>query len=285
MKNVLILCALLCVGTLAQAQFRFGPKAGINYTAIYGSPQEHQGETLESIKFGLGYQLGAFAEMSINDRLGLMVELAYEAKRSEKTAIYPAAASIPAGALGNFTIRGVVNSKTDYSYINLPVLATFGNEKFKAYFGPSFGFLLGAKSDLSQINSRINPANPVTGAALTDAELVALGVSQATLNTIDAGAGVGVTINQKVDFLGKNDNGLINDTDYSSDPYFNQFELGLNLGGMLNVTDNLFLDLRINYGITDRTNNKYDVSVIDLTTARSDSDKTAGVLLSLGYRF
>ncbi len=135
-------------------------------------------------------------------------------------------------------------SENSYSFINVPLLAVLNLWNFKPYVGLNVGYLISAKATQS---GSIGPV-AIEG--------------------------------QEVDYLGKNEHG----TDYSDNPYFNQLELGANLGIMFQLSDAFHIDLRVMHDLTDFTNNDYDKSLID-GSARSDSDKNLSFNLGVGLSF
>lgn len=94
-------------------------------------------------------------------------------------------------------------------------------------------------------------------------------------NTVDNPA-IGTT-ETEIDF--KNDPAY---EDFGS--FINEADLGLNIGFMFQATEKVFLDLRINHGLTDATNNDYDNSVLD-GSPREDTDRNVSVQLSAGLNF
>lgn len=75
-----------------------------------------------------------------------------------------------------------------------------------------------------------------------------------------------------------------NDNPFSDDPFFNQLEIGADIGVMFQLSEAFHLDLRLMHGLNDLTNNKYDQSLID-ETSREDSDKSVGISLGVGLAF
>lgn len=77
-----------------------------------------------------------------------------------------------------------------------------------------------------------------------------------------------------------------NDPEYESfGSFINESDLGINLGLMLGLGESAFVDLRLNHGISDATNDNYDRSILDPTVSREDSDRNVSVQLSLGFAF
>ncbi|MFK7932505.1 MAG: hypothetical protein AB8G22_03290, partial [Saprospiraceae bacterium] len=71
----------------------------------------------------------------------------------------------------------------------------------------------------------------------------------------------------------------------SAGSFINEADLGINLGVMLGLGESAFIDLRLNHGLSDATNNDYDRSILDATVNREDSDRNVSVQVSLGFNF
>jgi hypothetical protein len=83
------------------------------------------------------------------------------------------------------------------------------------------------------------------------------------------------TTNTKTDF--------INDAPFKENGSFiNRVDLGANLGFLYQVEKRFIIDFRLYHGITDATNNDYDVSLID-QSKRSDNDRNVSIQFSVVY--
>lgn len=122
-KNVLSLVAILAFGFVNAQQTRFGVKGGLNLTSFSGG-------NYYDAKSLVGFQVGAFAEIKIIERLAIQPEVLFSTQ----------GAKLDAGAFGDFD--------TKLNYINVPVLAKFFiTKQFTVEAGPQLGFLVSAKRE------------------------------------------------------------------------------------------------------------------------------------------
>lgn len=125
-KLVLALIAGIALWGTAQAQteFRFGPKVGLNVTNLTHSDGDNK----------VSINVGAFAEMRINDLLGIQGELLYSRQ----------------GWRDKVDIDGDnVNVKYRVNYLNIPVMARlYVMEHLSVDLGPQLGIALNAKAAL-----------------------------------------------------------------------------------------------------------------------------------------
>jgi hypothetical protein len=124
MKKFLLitLVALLGIAT-ANAQIKFGAKAGMNLTTITDD---------DEAEFKFGFHVGGFAEFVLNERISLQPELLYSTQ----------------GATSSYSSDGLnVDETVSLDYINVPVLLKVNIAGgLSAEVGPQIGFLLSAKA-------------------------------------------------------------------------------------------------------------------------------------------
>ncbi len=271
--NIFLIALTMMIFSTAKAQFgvKLGPS--FNIVASYGNTEDG-----ESADMKLGFQGGLFYVTPISDKASLMVELAYEARgtvsKKDYTINFPlidpttgAPATNPqTGALVDPQAQYDISQEADsrHNYINLPILLLFGGEKFRYYIGPNIGFLMSAKADFTRsttITSELFPPANTTLETDVEADWLDYSSFKETYSTAPP------------------DNGN----------FLNSLELGINIGAMYSFTDNIFIDLRLNQGITDTTNNDYDNSIYPNANfgfdSREDTDRNLSIQLSLGYKF
>lgn len=253
-KKLLALAIFAMASLSASAQISVGVKAGANASTTYGTAEEFDGEKIESVALGAGFQAGLVLNMDITEGLGLMAELNFEQKNGVKNVVD---LTLPISA--DLALTTNADIKNSFSYVNLPILLKLGGEKLKFYVGPNFAYLIAAKSKITTTSVITSP-----------------------LGTTDE-----VVEEEEIDFIKD-----FEDNDEGT--FINSLDIGANLGVMFNLTDNLFLDFRINHGITDATNNDYDESLVPNgvdangnTThdKREDADRNVSLQLSVGYTF
>ena len=218
----------LLLSTLLSFLFSFtlsaqlGIKAGVTLGGTYGSAEEFDGEKIESIDPALGYQFGITATLLDLKAFRLKAELLYEDRRGVKNANF----SISPGADQGLTSD--IKFKNSFTYLSVPVLATFGTESLNFYIGPSVSYLLSATSK-------------------TTNELSVITIAGETKSTVE----------EEID--------LINDDRYN-ESYINRLNVAANVGVMIPLAPKLKLDVRLYHTITDVTNDDEDRSIIDRVT-------------------
>lgn len=128
MKKLLCIVglALLGLGNLNAQDLKFGAKAGLNLAKF-------SSDELEDVENLIGFNIGAFAEISIAEKFIFQPELLFSTQ----------------GASNREEFDGddfENNIKT--SYLNVPLMLKFAaSDKFMLELGPQLGFLLSAKSE------------------------------------------------------------------------------------------------------------------------------------------
>lgn len=254
MKNVqLVATFVLLLGlTAANAQTSWGVKAGASLSTTYGKPEKMDGNNIESVALRPGFQVGIWKKAQFTEGFGLLGELNFEQRNGRKNVDFNQSIGTEAGNIMVETHAEIDNS---FNYLNLPLTAVFGREGgVQFYAGPNFGYLLRATGerttdltvDLPQGLPSETPGIPKTGITTTE------------INYID---------------------------DYEDgEPFIHRFEIGMNAGVLIPFTTNLMMDVRLNHGLTDVTNNNYDRSILD-QSERSDNDRNISIQLGLAYRF
>ena len=129
MKKIAIafVCMIMAVGTaMAQKQFTFGPKIGVDYTHYWGKNVQHGGQ--------LNYQAGLFMEYRFTNKFSVAPEVVFAAQ----------------GGKYDTKILGVDFKETDHvNYINVPVmLKYYVIPELSIDFGPQVGFNVYSKNTL-----------------------------------------------------------------------------------------------------------------------------------------
>ena len=121
MKKIAIalMCTILATGAaMAQKQFTFGPKIGVDYTHYWGKDVGHDGV--------LNYQAGLFMEYRFTDRFSVAPEVVFAAQ---------------GGKYKWLEFNGAEISTTDHmNYVNVPVMLKFYVvPALSIDFGPQLG--------------------------------------------------------------------------------------------------------------------------------------------------
>lgn len=254
MKQPKLLFTIACLffAFSLQAQVTLGVKAGANMSTTYGSPESMNGTDIESIGLRPGYLFGVQLGLNLSDRFQFISELNYDQRNGLKKINIGQSIPTPLGAV---LVNVDADLENSFTYLSLPVLLAYGGQKFNVYAGPSVAYLLSATSERTTTTSVTRPAELPAGTP---------GLPQ--------------------DGVVKTSTDFINDAPFKDgDPFINRLDIGANLGFMYQMEERLLLDFRIYHGITDATNNDYDVSLLD-QTPRSDKDRNISLQLSMTYR-
>lgn len=163
MKKIAIalMCMIMATGAaMAQKQFTFGPKIGVDYTHYWGKDVDHSGV--------LNYQAGLFMEYRFTDKFSIAPEAVFAAQGGKYTWLDK----------GNVEV-----TTTDHvNYINVPVmLKYYVTPALSIDFGPQVGF---------NIYSKYTNKYKVG-----DKEMKDTGDMKADTESIDFGVGLGLTYN------------------------------------------------------------------------------------------
>ena len=157
--TIALMCMIMATGVaMAQKQFTFGPKIGVDYTHFWGEDVNHDGQ--------LNYQAGLFMEYRFNDKVSIAPEVVFAAQGGKMK-----------------WIDGVIGVNTTYNlnYINVPVMLKF-------YVAPSLSIDLGPQLGVN-IYKKATDKWTYDGKDLKDTyELNGV-------KTVDFGVGLGLTYN------------------------------------------------------------------------------------------
>jgi Outer membrane protein beta-barrel domain len=124
MKKVVLVLAIIAVGFGAQAQVKFGVKAGLNGYNFSGDDTDG-----ENFKTKIGFNAGGFANIPVGEKFSVQPELIYSVEGAKIS-------------------EGEDRVNYNMNYINIPVLVQFNSASgFYAEAGPQIGFLTSAKAD------------------------------------------------------------------------------------------------------------------------------------------
>lgn len=158
--TIALMCMIMATGiAMAQKQFTFGPKIGVDYTHYWGKDVQHGGQ--------LNYQAGLFMEYRFTDKLSVAPEVVFAAQ----------------GGKFDTVLFGIKHSYTDHvNYINVPVmLKYYVAPSFSIDFGPQVGFNVYSKST-DKLDDGTHQASTVTD-------------EKDATESVDFGLGLGMTYN------------------------------------------------------------------------------------------
>ena len=125
MKKVLFIAVvvLLGLGNVNAQEVKFGAKVGLNSSNFTGDT--------EGFDSKIGFNLGAYAEISLSDKLTFQPELLFSTQGASSE-----------DSFENETFKLTIKA----NYLNIPLMMKYGlTDKFALEFGPQLGFLLSAK--------------------------------------------------------------------------------------------------------------------------------------------
>ena len=121
--TIALMCMIMATGAaMAQKQFTFGPKIGVDYTHYWGKDAHHGGQ--------LNYQAGLFMEYRFTDKFSIAPEVVFAAQGGKyDLEDY------------NIGIKDIdVNITDNVNYINVPVmLKYYVTPALSIDFGPQLG--------------------------------------------------------------------------------------------------------------------------------------------------
>ena len=187
MKKIAIalMCTILATGAaMAQKQFTFGPKFGVDYTHYWGKNVEHGGQ--------FNYQAGLFMEYRFTDQFAIAPEVVFAAQ----------------GAKTKQTIETTYHT----NYINVPVmLKWYVIKPLSIDFGPQLGINVYSKETIKYIPQEAPMLKMIADGTYDIKDLT---------KTVDFGVALGFTYNitDEVFVQGRYTMGMINvfKTEYTS---------------------------------------------------------------------
>ncbi len=135
-KYLITLIGVLVLSLSAQAELKFGAKAGLNLTNLIGSGAPH------GVQFN--YHAGVLAEYKFMNRIGIAPEILFSAQGGNQHI-----ADYNVGEI----IKNAVDVKWQTNYVNVPVmLKLYLNDQLSIDLGPQFGFNVSSKMKLDTDN-------------------------------------------------------------------------------------------------------------------------------------
>ncbi|MBL7698010.1 MAG: PorT family protein [Chitinophagaceae bacterium] len=127
MKKGILLVFFASSLIVAQAQIKFGAKAGLNIAGLAG-------DDADDFKSKLGFNLGGFVEVPIAENFTVKPELMYSGQGAKFD-------------------DDDIDSKFALGYLNVPILGKYTSSSgFFGETGPQLGFLLSAKAKTDEVD-------------------------------------------------------------------------------------------------------------------------------------
>ncbi len=273
----------------AQAQtLTYGFKAGLSYSKIDG-PSENNGTDLETNDFANGFFVGALFRYWFTDLVGIKWELLYAQKGTDYNFAGPGYQILPTqnGNRLNLTGNQRINLSISNAYLDIPILVYGKFGKIEIEGGINIGILASsrAQGDLSfggqsQVGSIVNEFSAALDYKYKRDNPGEVDFNRGTtvINVDGIPNSIPETLTAYYAFTEDRGN------------YFSTIDFGLNAGAYYYWNQGLFLGGRFNYGLTDVTEEGYDVSRVELDASgnfipRSDKDRNISMQFSIGFSF
>ena len=286
MKKLLIFFFLLTTVAIS-AQHRIGVRAGLNYSTFFGEMEEG-----EDYGIGGGFHFGINYTYEFNDIIGIRGELLYTQRGAKQTFFrennYHIIRSL---TIDKFVEYGTVDLSIDYanSYFSIPVTAQVRvSNKFEIFGGMSVDFMLGpsgrGKLDFTSASREEDIFFIQSYDHRYNSDLAG------EYNTIISDR-ISIIVDGDRVTLPKIVGGYYNfDADQKTGNRYNGIDAHLIFGGNYFINPGFYVGARVEYGLTDITNNEMDYSLTELDELenfifRDDSDRSFSVNVSFGFRF
>ena len=134
-KITIVLLILVSVSALSQEKFRYGVKGGVNISTI----KRTNGFGFINYSPRVGYNIGAFGEYFLNEKISLQTELIYSLQGAKFEEIeFRESADSPA------IVNSDLGVKEDYLLI--PFLVKYNIKGFNFFTGPQLGILISSET-------------------------------------------------------------------------------------------------------------------------------------------
>jgi hypothetical protein len=294
MKRLIFAFVVFCSFALnqgfAQAQtLGYGFKAGLSLSKFDGPSEMSNGNNLEKNDYANGFFVGAIFRYWFTDLVGIKGELLYSQKGTDYNFDGPGYQILPTqgGAPVQLTGNQQININISNAYLDIPILAYGKFGKFEIEGGVNFGFLI-ASTGSGELNFN---GNSLAGSPVEPFDLSLdykyfkdnPGEVDFTLGT--QSINVDGTASEIPSFLQAN---YLFSEDRGN--HFNAIDIGLNAGLYYYWNQGLFIGGRLNYGLTDVTKSRTDVSRVALDAnnkfiERDDKDRNISLQFSIGFSF
>jgi hypothetical protein len=283
-KIIIILFNLFTGFSLAaQPELGYGFRAGLSFSNVDGpSASDANGNELETRSISSGFTVGALINLGFNDHLGIRTEVLYAQKGTVYDFEGPSyfifdPKDTRTAVLG---IRNV-SQEISNSYIEIPLLTyvKFGPIELQA--GAYAGFLV-ASTAVGKLTFK-----PNGNAALPiEFDLDYRFISDAP-NDFSGEVGLVTFENKRLPL--PSTLGAYYEFAEGKDNFYKTFDAGLVGALSFYLNRGLFVNLRAEYGLTDVSNPKRDVSLIALDNKQfietDDLDKNISFQASIGFKF
>lgn len=238
---------ILATATGFSQEVKWGVKGGLNYSNLRGIETTMTSDDGESIKFSskgqVGFYIGGFAEYQISDKLAIQPELLISTQGGGREF------KTSGTEYGDYYAVSVEN-KLNLTYLQIPVMLKYQViDRLNIEFGPQIGFALSGKEKISIFSQ--------------DGSDVESGSFEFSIFKDEEHIIDGETIQTKG--MGK------------------RLDFGLNIGASYDITDNLFVQGRYNFGLAS-INKSHSINLFG-GQIKNNELKNSVFQLGVGYKF
>ncbi len=291
----LFFCITYFTAQLSAQGFSYGFKAGLNFSKFSGPSERDEAVNLETFNFNTGFHVGASFIYKFTDLYGAKAELLFSQKGGKIDYSGSGFQKFPAVDGDYILVTGnrMASLNVSTSYIDVPIMVygrvlpwlevsggvnvavlinstATGEVNFvgesrdiDAIFNLDYNYSQDELIDLDTYNADDYDIRPVIGTG-----------TSVIIPKISAGASAGAYY----------------DFDRKLGKLYRPFDFGLNAGVSFFINSSLYVGYRLNYGLSDVTNNSADVSRYetgdrDSFILRTDKDTNLSMQASIGFSF
>ncbi len=295
MNRLGLVCLLFVFSlSLSAQELAYGFKVGLNFsTLLADSETDADGMNLENFEYNSGFHVGAAVIYRITDLVGVRGELLFN-QRGVKYSYEGPSFQIFMDNLGNQILSQNGNRRyfleTVNSYINIPLTAyyKFGG-KVEVYGGVDVSFLVGSSAVGEFTYTGTVPGFPDVDEVF-ELDFNYFSNDVASKTTINEGTEIVSIANNSTSIdIPRRLGAYYLDYEEKDGSYYNILDFGLVGGLAFYINRGLFVSGTINYGLTDTTNNFYDISRFESNgleyIPRDDRDTNLSFQASIGFSF
>ncbi|MFT5165009.1 MAG: hypothetical protein ACI8P3_000233 [Saprospiraceae bacterium] len=274
--------------------FSYGFKVGLNFSTLMADSEvDASGKDLETFKYNSGFHVGAAVIYRFTDLVGVKGEFLFS-QRGVKYAYEGEGFQIFTDNLGTRILSENGNRKffleTVNSYIDIPLTAYYKiGEKLEVFGGIDVGFMVGS----SAVGEYTYQGAILGFPAFDDVfelDFKYFGDNTASETTIDANTKVITVVNNSRNItIPERLGAYYLDYPEKDGSFYNIVDFGLTGGLAFYINSGLFVSGTVNYGLTDTTNNNYDISRVATNgleyIPREDKDTNLSFQASIGFSF
>ena len=282
-RLIIVLVGLFILTGSSKAQMKYGFKAGLNIATLQAQEElSSDGNSLETFSYYTGFHMGMTMDYPIVDRFGFRGELQFSQRGydyqydGDSYFIYNRFTDNQVIVKG----RRAMSLLPRNSYIDLPIMAYLKpTDRLEFSLGFSVGILVGSTANGQLLfypdeNTEFKTNliyKPFGDEAGPVSNLPMITKNYQTQELVYPG-----TASAYFDFEEKDG------------PLYNRFDFGVLAGLSFWINEGIYIGGRVNYGLTDVTNNVYDVSLEDLDNKdflfREDNDRNLYFQGFVGFR-